>query len=127
MFWLTQLAERSPGTPVSANQSSLRPHSNTQGEGWGRDTKSSTEPRLHCPRKSPSQLTVRLVPSLLYERESSLFRTASSVSLPNPTESQVRCYSFCWWPYTFMGFVVEALPFTALFIQESQVGLSLSC
>lgn len=57
---------------------------------WSRDPESSAEPSLHCPHKSPSQLIVRSVPRLLYERESSLFRTESSVSLPNPTGSQVQ-------------------------------------
>lgn len=57
---------------------------------WSRDPESSAEPSLHCPHKSPSQLTVRLVPRPLYERESSLFRTESSVSLPNPTGSRVQ-------------------------------------
>lgn len=78
-----------PRTSGSANQSSLRPRSSVQEEGWARDTKSCAEPSLHCPHRSLSQLKVSLVPSLPYQRESSLFRTASSVPLPNCTGSQV--------------------------------------
>lgn len=97
VFWLNQLADKFPGTPGRGNESSLRLHSDIQESlgHWHWD-QNRAQPSVPPQKPEPAYREV-LVPRLLHKRESCLYRTVLSVSLPNPTGDRVQCYSCCWW------------------------------